>query len=359
MLQVWGYDPSGTSWETNANCIPVIYRKYAEGANTTQVPYAFFISGYFGRYRDQNTDYVNWLDTVNIPDMIKTDIINKKCVVVVDDTSESFSYQEIKNTLTNFAERNQLTSENFIFSTSNINFPDHNLFDTYSDYFTLEYCSHSMIDKDIDFVTEINNTRGNNWEYKFVCLQGEPRIHRIDMYNLLREKFTKQEAIVTLNPGYRIKHDIPFNSEFSPYDKNVNSSTFIWHLINPYHFTKVPVAVVSETFVDSNQFNITEKTFKNLIYPQPFVLWGVPNTIKHLRKLGFDVYDRYVDHSYDSIEDYTERKNAVIDSLEKLLHTTHFPDEQEIVLHNRNIARNLKVSQKFIEYVKTKIKNLS
>ena len=85
---------------------------------------------------------------------------------------------------------------------------------------------------------------------------------------------------------------------------------------------------------------ITEKTYRAILFKHPFVIAGVPGSIKALQVRGFKTFSPWIDESYDSIEDDDARLDAVVEEVERLCNLT---DEQwiewqngikEIVEHN-------------------------
>jgi hypothetical protein len=63
---------------------------------------------------------------------------------------------------------------------------------------------------------------------------------------------------------------------------------------------------------------LTEKTFKAFGLRQIPIWFAVPGFVAEVRKLGFDLFDDIVDHSYDCIEDEHLRFTQVFDQIEKL-----------------------------------------
>lgn len=63
---------------------------------------------------------------------------------------------------------------------------------------------------------------------------------------------------------------------------------------------------------------ITEKTIKPFIMSQVPILLSVPGTVRTLREWGFDVFDDFVNHSYDSVPDPWERIHAVVAEMSRL-----------------------------------------
>lgn len=58
---------------------------------------------------------------------------------------------------------------------------------------------------------------------------------------------------------------------------------------------------------------ITEKTFKSFALRQIPIWWAVPGLVAEIRKLGFDVFDDIVDHSYDNEYNENSRLSRVFD----------------------------------------------
>lgn len=79
--------------------------------------------------------------------------------------------------------------------------------------------------------------------------------------------------------------------------------------------------LVLETFFDADGSKgtfISEKTFKAIRHAQPFVVFGTPNTLVTLRELGYRTYDNYIDNTYDTELDNTERFVKLISTVNKL-----------------------------------------
>ena len=79
--------------------------------------------------------------------------------------------------------------------------------------------------------------------------------------------------------------------------------------------------IVFETHFDADQSGgtfLTEKTYKCLKYGQPFVIVGPPGSLQALRDRGYRVFDHAIDHSYDLIENNTQRWLALRQSLQDL-----------------------------------------
>ena len=66
---------------------------------------------------------------------------------------------------------------------------------------------------------------------------------------------------------------------------------------------------------------LTEKTFKPIRHGQPFVLFAPPGSLAQLRGLGYRTYDAYMDNSYDTIVNNTDRFCATAETVRRLQRT--------------------------------------
>ena len=88
--------------------------------------------------------------------------------------------------------------------------------------------------------------------------------------------------------------------------------------LTPY-YQNTFVEIITETSYTESCYNLTEKTLHS-IYGCCFpILLCSKGSVSFLRSMGMDMFDDVVDHSYDSIEDPTDRMyKAVTDNLELL-----------------------------------------
>jgi len=73
------------------------------------------------------------------------------------------------------------------------------------------------------------------------------------------------------------------------------------------------INIVSETNFENNQIHLTEKTFKPILFKQPFIMLGPPNTLNCLKKLGFWTFSNFWNEDYDTVVDPVERMKKVVD----------------------------------------------
>jgi hypothetical protein len=75
------------------------------------------------------------------------------------------------------------------------------------------------------------------------------------------------------------------------------------------------IQLVLETYADSHAITLSEKTFRALQLPRPWLLFATPGAVAHLTRCGFDVFGDLVDHSYDSIQDPVTRQMTILAEL--------------------------------------------
>ena len=76
------------------------------------------------------------------------------------------------------------------------------------------------------------------------------------------------------------------------------------------------VSLILETFMNEDHVVFSEKLFRALQLPRPWILFCSPQSVKLLKSYGFDVLDDYVDHGYDEEFNKGNRMNMLLDQLE-------------------------------------------
>jgi hypothetical protein len=107
------------------------------------------------------------------------------------------------------------------------------------------------------------------------------------------------------------------------------------------------VSIVIETYFDDNRtVAYSEKIFRQLQMPRPFVLFCAQHAVSHLRNLGFDVYDDLIDHSYDSESFEIDRQIQIldiVDSFKNVVYTqSMLTDFRRRAEHNQKVLDHLK-----------------
>ena len=111
------------------------------------------------------------------------------------------------------------------------------------------------------------------------------------------------------------------NSPYTCDDLSADEHNSHWILAD-YLYSDSYCSFILETLYDAEQSGgafVTEKTFKAIRNAHPFIIFGCPNTLATLKRLGYRTFDQYIDNSYDSELDNTQRFAKIIATVEKLL----------------------------------------
>ena len=101
------------------------------------------------------------------------------------------------------------------------------------------------------------------------------------------------------------------------------------------------VSLSLETYISDDHIVFSEKIFRSMQLPRPWLLYCSPTTIQYLRQQGFDVLDDYVDHGYDSITEHFVRLYKILDQLETFINRKYTDRDyarfNEAARHNQNL----------------------
>lgn len=145
---------------------------------------------------------------------------------------------------------------------------------------------------------------------------------------------------------------IPYEELFAPYKypMTIDGDTIndhVQHLAFDYKFFSAIVNIISETMEDDDSpINLSEKTFKAFAWHQIPIWHASPNTVNEVRKLGFDLFDDIIDHSYDTVTTYDVRKEKVMNNLREF--KNRFPTLNDITQLRESIYPRLVYNQKIL-----------
>jgi len=106
-------------------------------------------------------------------------------------------------------------------------------------------------------------------------------------------------------------------------------------------------AIVNETRFAQPTANFSEKTFNAMLYGRPFIMVGPPHTLKYLQELGFKTFNELWSEEYDSIENHTERMNAIFELIETVEKENYnLEDIKATILHNQAMVSNFHKNDK-------------
>lgn len=108
-------------------------------------------------------------------------------------------------------------------------------------------------------------------------------------------------------------------------------------------------SIVVETYFDKNNvITYSEKIFRALQLPQPWLLFGPKHAVKYIKSMGFDVLEDLVNHDYyDNIETAIERQCKILDLAQDFVNKTFDQDRCiKAARHNQNTLREFSLTWK-------------
>lgn len=230
---------------------------------------------------------------------------------------------------------------------------------------------------DEDYCNKMYNFRIENYEKTFVNFNRRARIHRLSCIAMLDSMNLLEHGYVSLtksdyNYGWEDLYDcildehsthpstLKYLNDFSGkvecysdliLDRPimVNNEAHLSESAEVYYWKSI-LNLTSETnFYTSEPIGrpmqqptrfLSEKTFKPMLYLQPFILISVPNSLELLRDMGYKTFHPYIDESYDHEKDDRERLLMILKEIEKFVNYTHnqkidfLNSVRDICLHN-------------------------
>ena len=197
------------------------------------------------------------------------------------------------------------------------------LFNAVIDTSTLNYQARSFVTHfttwDGRFLND-GNQENIKLDKKFLCLARRPNFSRARFLNRLLDSIPDVRASF----GSGFPHEVDQYQSYFPnntlpiladgdaryYAHNRATDIFRTCLFN--------IIVETSNQHDTNNWDsifLTEKTFKCFDLYQIPIWFAVPGTVEQVRKLGFDLFDDIIDHSYDTIINEAERINSIVAQL--------------------------------------------
>lgn len=304
----------------------------------------------------------------NVRNFVEEHALNSNKIIFITNTSN------IKETYENYLKNNNLSS--FMICES-INFyvggePGKNIlrYETTTDNYKID----NIVEHDVEYSLDATPVTHQRNKY-FLCLnRNSARLHRPKLIlkliqngifdkgltSLLKSKEFDKFCEVPENRDYKtyIKEYYPFIADYDDADNVANMHNFFTKkdMWNDTYFS-----IVSESSVDKGPVFITEKVVRPIIYFHPFIVYGNPNTLTELRKLGFETFPEFFDETYDLIQDEDERLLAITQNIKRIcslsleeLHQLYHSVYHKLI-HNRNVLTKLAtdnfVGNKFLEII--------
>ena len=113
------------------------------------------------------------------------------------------------------------------------------------------------------------------------------------------------------------------------------------------HYADTLFNIITETTCDTNSLNLTEKSFKGIANCHPYLVIGDINTHKHIKDLGFELYEDLIDYSFDSIDNSEIRLNSALKEVKRIY---NIGESGILEWYKKNIDKIEYNKSKFFEY---------
>jgi len=183
-------------------------------------------------------------------------------------------------------------------------------------------------------------------------------VNRIDplRISVLCEMIDPDQDLVNFNCLDHTHHaELPdqLRDNFARYQDHVRHDRFdYWANLMPVRNHELTVEqvhvqsrlnVVMETYAGRDVVALSEKTWRALQTPAPFVVYAGQGSVQFLRDLGFDLQDDEVDHSYDTEVDYHSKIRKFAECAQRTVrHAPNFDRAQQAAKHNQQLLLNLR-----------------
>ena len=150
--------------------------------------------------------------------------------------------------------------------------------------------------------------------YGYNCFMNRISEDRAQTYSTLVRRNLLSKGLVSFNclrPGNaevteldQIEYGEPYNNIQDSLEQSIIDSN---------------ISVVLETYISDDHITFSEKIFRALQLPRPWLLYCSPGAVDQLRRHGFDLLDDYVNHEYDNIIIHSNRLEIILTQLDNFV----------------------------------------
>jgi hypothetical protein len=112
-------------------------------------------------------------------------------------------------------------------------------------------------------------------------------------------------------------------------------------------YEKTFISLVTESLADDNTLFFSEKIWKPIMVGHPFILYGNKDSLKYLKNLGYQTFDRWIDEKHDDELDYKVRSKMIVNEIKKLSEKSLEDlkiirnEMNDVCVHNQNHYKKL------------------
>ncbi len=352
LFHTYFFTPEDNCLSIHKNSLKVNYNITIEKPNR----YYYYISAYQTRMALLSVWKTNYINSIKLllPDDVKKDLDNDKCQLVIDHSLEGFSSASFK--LVGWQNLFDEYLQKTIYVCCDFKLGLHNIVPT-----VYRNTWEKQISREVFSTKKLKESikKRKQRKFKAICKNRLLRSHRLLLCNWLDKENLKNEinysfGIVThhgFNDGSRnfdseALTDIIRNTSYHskiPIPELINwinshGEKNLWHesgrnlhinlasvIDNPLieAYTDSYFEIVSETNFWKDTIFHSEKSFKPILMLQPFVIMGEQGIINTLRTFGYDVFDDFINHTYDKEIDHLKRFELLKTEIRRLISISH------------------------------------
>jgi hypothetical protein len=152
----------------------------------------------------------------------------------------------------------------------------------------------------------------DNFNYSHLLAEHE---HHKESYDIIRLQESNLQSFTNLSVDKEslIENEAHLSDSIEPYywDSVINLTS------ETNFYTSMKSLKYNGTIVNEPTRFLSEKTFKPMLYVQPFIMISVPKTLELLRSMGFKTFHPYIDERYDDELDDCKRLMLIAQEVEK------------------------------------------
>jgi len=185
----------------------------------------------------------------------------------------------------------------------------------------------------------MNRPRGDRSMLFYELIKRDILNKGIVSYNCLLEDY-QQEYVNAELYKYQTQHTI--GQELVPYNTVESHGTLEQCIVDSN------ISVILETYTSDSHIVFSEKIFRAVQLPRPWLLYSSPGAIALLKHHGFDVLDDIVDIGYDKIPQHGTRLLNIMDQLETFINRKY--TEQDYQRFDQAAKHNQELLSKFEQH---------
>ena len=157
----------------------------------------------------------------------------------------------------------------------------------------------------------MNRCRGDRSTTFYELIRRDILQEGLVSYNCSLQELEKEYECAGLDTNYKYQHQtalalVPYNTVESP-------GTLEQCIIDSR------VSLILETYTSDSHIVFSEKLFRCLQMPRPWLLYCSPGSLQLLESYGFDILSDLVDTHYDTVQDHGARLQHILDHLETFI----------------------------------------